>query len=45
METSSGSSDRIAHVTSTYPVITAIIIDGGFYLKRSRKLFGNKTPQ
>lgn len=27
------------------PIVTAILIDGGFYRKRSYKLFGNKTPE
>lgn len=26
------------------PVVTAIIVDGGFYRRRARKMFGEKTP-
>lgn len=27
------------------PIITAIMVDGGFYRKRAKKLFGEKTPR
>ena len=28
-----------------HPVKTAILIDGGYYRKRARSLFGAKTPK
>lgn len=45
MDSGSHSVDKFAAGTSAYPIITAILVDGGFYIKRSRRLFGDKTPQ
>ncbi|WP_369822189.1 NYN domain-containing protein [Corynebacterium sp. NML120713] len=27
------------------PIVTAVLVDGGFYRRRARKLFGEKTPE
>lgn len=32
-------------VFSRRPTLTAILVDGGFYRRRARKLFGEKTPE
>ena len=39
---SSGTGDLLRHVS---PVVTAVLIDVGFFLRRARRLFGDLAPQ
>lgn len=34
-----------AGATPTREIVTAVLVDGGFYRRRARRLFGDKTPE